>query len=69
MKRPLLYSEGRADYGLKGGLCGPGGKGVWWGEGWNGFPDALTPEDTLFDEANLKVNWDGCEKAVGTFEM
>jgi NAD(P)-dependent dehydrogenase (short-subunit alcohol dehydrogenase family) len=39
------------------------------GEGWNGFPDSLTPEDILLDETNLKVNWEGCEKAVGPFEL
>jgi NAD(P)-dependent dehydrogenase (short-subunit alcohol dehydrogenase family) len=39
------------------------------GDGWNGFPELLTPEDLLFDEANLKVNWEGCEKAVGTFKI
>ena len=39
------------------------------GQGWNGFPDLLTPEDLLLEEGNLKVNWEGCEKAVGTFEL
>ena len=39
------------------------------GQGWNGFPEQLTPEDLLLDESNLKTNWEGCEKAVGTFEM
>ncbi len=39
------------------------------GQGWNGFPELLTPEDLLFDESNLKINWEGCEKAVGSFEI
>ena len=39
------------------------------GQGWNGFPEQLTPEDLLLDESNLRVNWEGCEKAVGPFEM
>ncbi len=39
------------------------------GDGWNGFPDQLTPEDLLLDESNLKINWEGCEKAVGSFEI
>jgi NAD(P)-dependent dehydrogenase (short-subunit alcohol dehydrogenase family) len=39
------------------------------GEGWSGFPESLTPEDLLFDQSNLKINWEGCEKAVGTFEI
>jgi len=39
------------------------------GEGWTGFPEALTPEDLLLDDSNIKVNWEGCEKAVGKFEL
>jgi len=38
-------------------------------EGWTGYPDLLTPEELLLDEANINVNWKGCEKAVGAFEM
>jgi NAD(P)-dependent dehydrogenase (short-subunit alcohol dehydrogenase family) len=37
--------------------------------GWSGYPDLLTPEDLLLDEANIDVNWNGCEKAVGKFEF
>ncbi len=37
--------------------------------GWSGYPDSLTPEDSLSDESNVKTNWEGCEKAVGTFEI
>jgi NAD(P)-dependent dehydrogenase (short-subunit alcohol dehydrogenase family) len=37
--------------------------------GWNGYPDLLTPEDILSDDSNVKVMWEGCEKAVGTFQM
>jgi len=39
------------------------------GEGWFGFPDLLEPEELLLDESNLQINWEGCEKAVGTFEI
>lgn len=39
------------------------------GQGWQGFPELLTPEDLLIDESNLKINWEGCEKAVGAFEI
>ena len=37
--------------------------------GWKGFPDLLTPEDILFDSTNVKINWEGCEKAVGAFTI
>jgi NAD(P)-dependent dehydrogenase (short-subunit alcohol dehydrogenase family) len=39
------------------------------GQGWQGFPEALTPEDLLLDESNIKINWEGCEKAVGKFKI
>ena len=35
--------------------------------GWTGFPDLLTPEELLYDDSNININWEGCEKAVGTF--
>ena len=35
--------------------------------GWAGFPDLITPEELLFDPENIRVNWDGCETAVGAF--
>ncbi len=35
--------------------------------GWKGFPDLLTPEDFLYSDSNIHINWEGCEKAVGTF--
>jgi NAD(P)-dependent dehydrogenase (short-subunit alcohol dehydrogenase family) len=35
--------------------------------GWTGFPGLLTPEDLLQDPANIRVNWEGCEAAVGEF--
>ena len=38
-------------------------------EGWTGFPQRLPPEDLLSDPANLQVNWEGCEAAVGQFEI
>jgi len=35
--------------------------------GWKGFPDLLVPEDFLYDDLNMKINWEGCENAVGEF--
>lgn len=35
--------------------------------GWKGFPDLITPEDFLYNDHNIRVNWEGCEKAVGPF--
>lgn len=35
--------------------------------GWTGFPTLLPPEDLLLDPDNLRVNWEGCEAAVGEF--
>lgn len=37
--------------------------------GWKGFPDLLTPEDYLHNAANIQTFWEGCEKAVGVFEI
>ena len=37
--------------------------------GWKGFPDLLPPEDLLLDESNIRINWEGCEKAVGEFQF
>jgi NAD(P)-dependent dehydrogenase (short-subunit alcohol dehydrogenase family) len=39
------------------------------GQGWTGFPEILPPEDLLLDENNININWEGCEKAVGTFNI
>ncbi|MFK8037050.1 MAG: SDR family NAD(P)-dependent oxidoreductase [Crocinitomicaceae bacterium] len=38
-------------------------------EGWSGYPDLLEPEDLLLDKTNVRLNWEGCEKAVGEFEI
>lgn len=38
-------------------------------EGWKGFPGKLTPEDSLSDPENIRINWEGCEAAVGTFDL
>ena len=35
--------------------------------GWKGYPDLLTPEDFLYSDSNIQINWEGCEKAVGKF--
>ncbi len=37
--------------------------------GWSGYPDVLTPEELLTNEANTNTNWNGCEKAVGPFKL
>ncbi|MEL6823869.1 MAG: SDR family NAD(P)-dependent oxidoreductase [Calditrichota bacterium] len=37
--------------------------------GWKGFPDLLTPEESLYDAENVRINWEGCEKAVGEFNV
>ena len=37
--------------------------------GWSGYPDLLEPEDLLLDNNNIRINWQGCEKAVGNFEI
>ena len=36
---------------------------------WTGFPDLLPPEDLLQDPENLRINWQGCEAAVGAFHI
>lgn len=38
-------------------------------EGWTGFPNKLTPEDLLHDAENVRINWEGCEAAVGEFRI
>lgn len=38
-------------------------------EGWKGFPDLLEPEDYLYSDSNININWEGCEQAVGAFEI
>ena len=37
--------------------------------GWKGFPDLLTPEESLYDAENVRINWEGCENAVGEFNV
>jgi len=37
--------------------------------GWKGFPDILPPEDLLLDVNNIRINWEGCENAVGSFQI
>jgi NAD(P)-dependent dehydrogenase (short-subunit alcohol dehydrogenase family) len=34
---------------------------------WTGFPDKLEPEALLLDPENIRINWEGCEAAVGVF--
>lgn len=38
-------------------------------EGWTGFPAKLPPEDLLKDADNIRINWEGCEAAVGAFTI
>lgn len=38
-------------------------------EQWAGFPGKLEPEDLLFDPENIRINWEGCEAAVGPFDV
>lgn len=38
-------------------------------EHWGGFPRKLPPEDALSDPENIRVNWVGCEAAVGEFKF
>jgi hypothetical protein len=37
--------------------------------GWKGFPDLLTPEDYLYSDSNIQINWEGCENVVGKFNI
>lgn len=37
--------------------------------GWSGFPEHLTPEDDLSEEQNVRITWEGCEQAVGKFDL
>ena len=38
-------------------------------EGWTGLAVKLPPEDLLRDPENVRVNWEGCEAAVGAFSV
>jgi NAD(P)-dependent dehydrogenase (short-subunit alcohol dehydrogenase family) len=38
-------------------------------ERWVGFPDRIPPEPELLDPENLRINWEGCEAAVGRFTL
>ena len=38
-------------------------------ERWVGFPGKLTPEPSLSDPGNIRINWEGCEAAVGEFKF
>lgn len=37
--------------------------------GWVGFADRLPAEALLSDPDNIRINWQGCESAVGAFEI
>jgi NAD(P)-dependent dehydrogenase (short-subunit alcohol dehydrogenase family) len=36
---------------------------------WVGFPDRIEPEPLLHDSENIRINWEGCEAAVGPFQI
>ena len=36
---------------------------------WSGFPNRLEPEASLDDADNRRINWEGCEAAVGPFRV
>ncbi|MEL7372111.1 MAG: SDR family NAD(P)-dependent oxidoreductase [Myxococcota bacterium] len=38
-------------------------------ESWTGFPSKLEPEELLYDPENIRINWEGCEAAVGNFAV
>jgi len=38
-------------------------------QGWTGYAEKLTPEPLLFDPKNVRIQWEGCEAAVGAFEI
>lgn len=38
-------------------------------DGWVGFPERLPPEDLLQDADNRRINWAGCEAAVGPWAL
>jgi NAD(P)-dependent dehydrogenase (short-subunit alcohol dehydrogenase family) len=37
--------------------------------GWTGFPEKLPPEALLTDAENIRIQWEGCEAAVGAFRL
>jgi len=38
-------------------------------QGWTGPAERLEPEALLRDPENIRINWEGCEAAVGAFEI
>ena len=36
---------------------------------WSGFPGKLQPEELLTDPENRRITWEGCEAAVGAFQL
>lgn len=71
---PFMAQAQSAEDGATGilrGCADPAAKsGDFYGpEQWTGFPGHLTPEDLLRDPENLRVFWEGCEAAVGAFEI
>ena len=38
-------------------------------ERWKGYPDVRVPEAELITEDNISVFWEGCEAAVGAFDL
>lgn len=72
MESPLMDNAQSAEDGALGiirGCADPSVKsGDFFGpERWTGFPDQLKPEPLLLDSDNIRINWEGCEAAVGKF--
>ena len=38
-------------------------------QGWTGFPEKLEAEELLTNAENVRINWEGCEAAVGEFKI
>lgn len=71
---PFMDQAQSAEDGALGiirGCMDPGARsGDFYGPpGWTGFPDLLPPEPLLLDPENIRVNWEGCEAAVGPFAL
>jgi NAD(P)-dependent dehydrogenase (short-subunit alcohol dehydrogenase family) len=72
MDSPIMANAQSAEDGSLGilrGCADPEAKsGDFFGpDGWKGFPEKLNPEPLLTDPENIRINWEGCEAAVGKF--
>ena len=74
MESPIMQHAQTAEGGALGiirGCADPQAEsGQFFGpEQWTGFPKELEPEELLMDPENVRINWEGCEAAVGRFEV